>query len=97
MSTVTTQIKNQQKYIKFTGADKDTLVYIDQADYPRLSKESVVNCNNIYEITLGELINKVNKGGKIFQEKLPKNKLNELIKGAMISDEVTQEQKQMIV
>lgn len=97
LATITSQIENQRKFIKRVGESPETLVEITQGDFARLNKNSVVNCNNIYETSLPELISKIENGGKLFTVKLPKNKISEIIKGVLLSNQVTPEQKRLLI
>lgn len=95
--TITKKIENQEKHIKVIGESLDTLVRITPADFQPLSVDSCVNCNNTYEVTLSELIKKVDNGGKIFFEKLPKNIITDLVSGVMKSNQVPNYQKKLII
>ncbi|MEK7501880.1 MAG: hypothetical protein AAB629_03065, partial [Patescibacteria group bacterium] len=64
--TFTKQIIHQQEYVKRVKEDPETLVLVSPSDFPRLSVNSVVNCNNIYEKTLEDLIAEIEHSGKIF-------------------------------
>lgn len=97
LATITTQIENQEKFIKRIGESPETLVRIYPSDFSRLSKESAVNCNNIYETSLSELIKKIDGGGKVFFEKLPKNKMDAIVSGALKSGQVSNEHKKLMI
>jgi hypothetical protein len=95
--TITTKIEKQEKFIKSRGEDADTLVKISPSDYRYLSGESAVNCNNTYERTLSDLTGKIENGGKIFSEKVPKNILDALVSGVLKSKQVPDSQKKLII
>lgn len=97
LTTITTKITNQRAYIKQVGEDPDTLVPITKTDFARLSADSVVNCNNIYPLTLDELISKIHSGGKIFYEKLPNDVINALISGVLKSSQVSPGHKKLVI
>ncbi len=96
-TTITSRIKNQQRYIQNIGEDPSTLVLITPSDFPNLSMESVVNCNNTHEISKDVLIKKIKEGGKVYYHKLPKSIVNALIQGVLVSKQVPQERKKKLV
>jgi hypothetical protein len=97
LTTITSQIVKQEQFIKVVGEDPDTLVRISPADFSRLTKDSVVNCNNTYETNLNELIEKIKEGGKIFYEKLPQNLISALTAGVLKSTQVPPAHKKLII
>lgn len=97
LTTITTKVEKQAELIKRTGEDPSTLVQISISDFPNLSKDSVVNCNRIYQITLQELIEKVKNGGKFFSFTLPKTVISALVSGVLKSKQVAPEIKEMLV
>ena len=86
-----------RQFIKRTGEDTETLVEIHPADFPNLTKDSAVNCNTIYQITLQDLMEKVENGGKIFSHKLPKIVIENLIRDVLKSNQVPTEIKEMLI
>ena len=95
--TITTQIARQQDYIKRIGEEYDTLVSITPSDFKRLSANSVVNCNNLYEKTLSSLVSDIENGGKVFFEKLPKDVVASLVSGVLKSKQVSLEHKKLLI
>lgn len=95
--TITKQVSHQREYIRRIGEDATTLVQISKSDFSRLSAESIVNCNNTYEKTLGDLIDEIEKGGKIFFDKLPKNIVGSLVCGVLMSKQVPQDHKRLLI
>jgi hypothetical protein len=95
--TVTKQVEHQKEYIKRIGEDPSTLVSISKVNFPRLSVDSVVNCNDIYETSMADLINDIENGGKVFFEKLPKIVIDDLLAGVMKSNMVSLEHKELLL
>ncbi|MGH7739743.1 MAG: hypothetical protein ACREL1_06315, partial [bacterium] len=52
---VTSQVSTNKKIIKNFGWSPSTLVELKVADCPFLTKESAVNCNDVFAYSLGEL------------------------------------------
>jgi hypothetical protein len=97
LTTITKQIEKQRQYVKNINAAPDTLVPIGPSDFPRLTLDSIVNCNNTYELTLDELIAKVAAGGKVFYDKLPKDTLDAIKRGVLQSNQVPLGHKKLIL
>lgn len=97
LTTITKKIDKNREFIKRIGEDPSTLVLISTSDFSRLSQDSIVNCNNVYQITIKELIDKIKNGGKIFSNKLPKTIINALVSGILKSKQVSPEVKQKLI
>lgn len=96
--TITTKIQNQTKHIANIGESPNTFVHIAPADFSPLRQESGVNCNNLYEITLKDLVARLKtSSGKLFSEKMPRSIISALISGVMQSSQVSQRQKKMLI
>lgn len=95
--TITKKIDNSINFAKRTGEDGSTIVPISPADFSQLNVESVVNCNRVYDITMEELITKVEDGGKVFSQKLPRTVISALVSGVLKSNQVQQEFKEMLI
>lgn len=97
LTTITKKIDKKREYIKRIGEDPSTLVLISASDFPNLSQKSVVDCNNIHQITLKELIDKIKNDGKTFSHKLPKTIIDALVSGVLKSRQVSSEIKQKLL
>lgn len=97
LATITKKNDKTKEFIKRTGEVPETLVNIKISDFPSLSQDSVVNCNNFYPMSLEELINKIESGGKIFKHKLSKIVIDALISGMMKSNQVSPEVKRLLI
>lgn len=95
--TITKQVANQREYVKKINEDPDTLISVSPSDFPRLNVDSVVNCNNVYETSLKSLINRIDSGGKVFFEKLPKIVVDALVRGVLKSKQVSSDHKKMLL
>ena len=97
LTTITSKIEKQELYVKKIGEDPDTLVKISKNDFSCLTKDSVINCSNIYTSTMNKLIEDIDNGGKIFYEKLPKNIIDAITSGVLKSKLVPSEYKKLII
>ena len=97
LSTITTKIEHQRDFIKRTGEDPSTLVEISPRDFPPLHARSAVNCNTIYQMSLSDLIAKVEAGGKTFTAKLPKVIIASIVGRSLKSRQISPEIKQLLI
>ena len=97
LTTVTTKIEEAERYVQRVKESPETLVRISRADFPRLSAESVVNCNSTYPSTMPQLIKRIEDGGIIFFEKLPRSVIEALVGGVLKSTQVPNEQKKLLI
>lgn len=95
--TITKQIENLKKYVKNIKEDSNTIVEISPSDFAPLKCLSAINCNQIYEKTLSELIASVESGGKIFIEKLSKIIIDKIVSGVLNSNQVSPDVKKKII
>jgi hypothetical protein len=97
LATVTSKIAGRLEFVKKISGDTSTLVFITPTDFPRLTVPSVINCNQVYPVTLKNLIKKVGNGGIMFPEKIPKLIMSAIISGVMKSNQVEGEYKSIIL
>ena len=75
----------------------DTIVRISPTDFPRLSEESAVNCNRTYETSLSELTQKIDDGGRVFFERLPRSVVSAIVSGVLMSNQVEAGHKKLLI
>lgn len=97
LATITSQIANRLRFAKKIGEDSSTVVPISPADFPNLTVESAVSCHRVYPITLANLIKKIEGGGTMFSEKIPKPIMGAIISGVMKSGQIEGEYKAMLL
>lgn len=73
-----------------------TLVRIAAVDYRPFSKDSIVDCNRVFELGRGELIAKHQSGEIRHHEDLPSPILAKIVAGVLASPLVPEEQKRLI-
>lgn len=74
----------------------ETLVQIAATEYQPFSKESIVDCNRVFELGRGELIAKHQSGAIRNHEDLPEPILSRIIAGILASPLVSEDQKKLI-
>jgi hypothetical protein len=97
LATITKQIENQSKFVKKVGEDPSTLVPISPEDFAPLKVASVVSCNKVYPMTLTVLMKKIEDGGTMLPDKVPKPILSAIVSGVMKSAQVEGEYKAIIL
>ena len=71
MVTSTTQITKKQEFIKRTGINEQTIVLVSPKEYSVFSTESAFNCNDVYEVSMENLVRKIEDGGSMNYPKIP--------------------------
>ncbi|MEK7184668.1 MAG: hypothetical protein AAB683_00845 [Patescibacteria group bacterium] len=88
MITSTTKIDKKISYIKKVGIDESTLVIVSKKEYPTFTQESAFNCNDIFQVKMGDLIKKLENGGSDNFPVIPNQILKKLIQGVKNSPNV---------
>lgn len=96
MVTSTTQIDKKYEFIKKAQISEDTLVKITPKEYSVFTKESVFNCNDVFEIKIEDLINKIEKNGNMNYPKMPEKLISKLIKGVKESPRIQENIKKLL-
>jgi hypothetical protein len=96
MVTSTTQILKRREFVRRSGIDSRTIVYINDTEYPVFNRDCCFDCNNVFEISLNDLIHSVETNGSANYPKLPAGLLLRLIGGVKLSPQVSEELKKLI-
>jgi hypothetical protein len=91
------QTKKRQEIAKKLGFSDDTLVLISPSEYSLFSKNTVVDCNSVFEKTAQSLIDKLEacKLG-VCTEIMPAEIVEKLIRGVKASTQVSEEVKEIL-
>jgi pyruvate dehydrogenase complex dehydrogenase (E1) component len=81
MVTSTTQIAKKREFIKRSGISEKTVVQVSPKEYSVFNVESVFNCNDVYEVSMQDLIRKIEESGCMNYSKIPDNTLKKIIVG----------------
>ncbi|NQU83333.1 MAG: type II toxin-antitoxin system PemK/MazF family toxin [Parcubacteria group bacterium] len=90
MVTCTTQVQKKKEFVRASGISQETIVEIKSKSYAVLTKDSVFDCNNVFEVKTEELIKKIEQGGSMDYPKLPSNILKRIVVGVNKSPKVSQ-------
>ncbi|OHB15408.1 MAG: hypothetical protein A2431_03965 [Candidatus Zambryskibacteria bacterium RIFOXYC1_FULL_39_10] len=96
MVTSTTQIEKRREFIKKAKISEKTIVTVSQKEYPTFISESAFNCNDIHEVSMEDLIRKIENNGSMNYPKIPDAILKKLILGVNESPIVREEIKKLI-
>ncbi len=74
----------------------ETLVIVDPSEYPDFSKPTVIDCNQVFELSLEELIQKFRTKELRCHQDLPKSVLEKIWRGVYASPRVDEAYKLML-
>lgn len=91
------QVNKRQTIALKLGFHQDTLVLVSPGEYKLFTKETVIDCNRVFEKTPQSLIEKLEEGKLgLCKELIPEEILNKLIKGVLMSNQVSKEAKNVL-
>lgn len=96
MLTSTTQIENRKEFIKRAKISEKTLVIVLPKECSTLKTESAFNCNDIHEVSMEDLVRKIEDGGSMNYPKISDHILKKLISGIIESPVITEEIKKLL-
>lgn len=96
MVTSTTQIAKRREFIKRVGISEDTIVAVESAEYAVFRSESVFDCNDVFEVSMQDLIRRIEEDGSMNYPKIPGAILAKLIHGVKESPRVTEAHKRLL-
>lgn len=74
----------------------DTLVVVDPAEYPDFTKPTIIDCNQVFELSKEELVQKFKTKNLRHHRDLPEEILNKIWNGVKISPRVDEVHKQLL-
>ncbi len=96
MVTSTTQITKRKEFVKRMGISEKTIVSVSPKEYPTFTIESAFNCNDIHEVSMQDLIRKIDDNGSMNYPKIPDSILAKLIIGTNESPNVAPAIKKLL-
>ena len=92
------QVEKRKRIAKFLRFSEKTLVVVTPSEYPTFKKDSVIDCNRIFEKTIQSLVEKLEKKQlKPCEELMPKEVIQKLTSGALASDLVSEKVRKMLL
>ncbi len=96
--SASSQVDKSKRIAKYLRFPEKTLVVVSPSEYPTFKKESVINCNSIFEKTTQSLIDKLEKKQlKLCERLMPKEIIEKLIGGTLASDQVSERVRKMLL
>ena len=89
MVTSTTQVAKRLNFVKRAGISEQTIVSVGHKKYPTFTSESVFNCNDVFEVSMENLIRKIEEDGSMNYPKIPDSILAKMIIGVNESPQVS--------
>ena len=96
MLTPTTKINKVKMLIQKSKINEKTVVEIRAGEYCALNSDCIFNCNNVFEVKMENLIEKVREGGSMNYPKMPDEIVKHLVVGVKESPNVSQEFKSLL-
>ena len=79
------------------GFPQETLVFVSPSEYPTFSKDTVIDCNRVFEKTSQTLIEKLDQNKlKVCTEIMSDTILQKLIRGILASTQISEKIKRML-
>ena len=91
------QIEKRQRIIQKLGFPQETLVFISPTHYQIFKKDTVIDCNSVFEKTSSFLIEKLEQGKlKVCREVMPETIIKNLVQGVLASNQISEKVKRML-
>src|SRR3989344_1523724 len=91
------QIEKMRQIMQRLGFPQETLVFVSPSEYPIFSKDTVIDCNRVFEKTSQTLIEKLEQNKlKVCTDMMPNGILQKLIEGVLASSQISGKIKQML-
>ena len=91
------QVEKRKQIIQRLGFPQETLVFVSPSEYPIFSKDTVIDCNRVFEKTSQTLIEKLEQNKlKVCTDIIPDTILQKLTKGISASTQVSEKIKRML-
>jgi hypothetical protein len=94
--TSTTQIQKKREFVKRVGISDKTIVEVKAKEHPIFTRDSVFNCNDVFEVDMSDLIRKIEENGSMNYPKLSDDVLKRIIAGVNESPKVSQSIKDLV-
>ena len=92
------QVNKRKRIARSLRFPNKTLVVVSTSEYPIFKKESVIDCNSIFEKTIQSLTEKLEKDQlKPCERLMPKEIVEKLISGILASDQTSEKIRKMLL
>lgn len=94
--TSTTQVAKRREFVQRAGISEQTIVLVSPREYPVFTSASAFNCNDVIEVSMEDLIRKVENNGSMNYPKIPDSVLTKLIAGINESPRISPAIKKLL-
>lgn len=94
--TSTTQVAKRKEFIQRAGISGQTIVAVSPSQYRVFTSESAFNCNDVVEVSMADLVRKVEENGSMNYPKMPDSILAKLIIGINASPRISPAIKKLL-
>ena len=94
--TSTTQIAKRKEFVQRAGISEQTIVSVSPKEYSVFTSESAFNCNDVIEVSMDDLIRKVEDDGSMNYPKIPDSIVSKLIIGINESPRISPAIKKLL-
>lgn len=86
----TSQVEKRRQVAHRLGFPEETLVVVSPTEYTHFTKETAINCNNVFEKPVQSLVEKLESGRlRICTELMPDEIVQRIIAGVLVSTQVS--------
>ena len=96
MVTPTTQIAKRIEFVKQAGISESTIVLVSPTDYPTFTSKCAFNCNDVYEVSLTDLIRKIEENGSMNYPKMSAGVLAKILTAVKRSPSIAPTTKELL-
>ncbi|GMX59927.1 MAG: hypothetical protein MNSN_09430 [Minisyncoccus archaeiphilus] len=94
----TSQVEKRKAIAQKMNFMEGTLVEVSPLDFTFFTKNSLFDCNNVIEINIGSIIEKLsNNELQICPQDMPDKIVNDLVRGVLVSNQVTEGNKKILI
>lgn len=91
------QIEKRRHIAQKLGFPQETLVFVSPAHYKIFRKDTVIDCNRVFEKTSLFLIEKLEQGKlRVCREMMPETIIKNLIQGVLASNQISEKIKRIL-
>ena len=92
------QIEKRRHIIQKLGFPQETLVFVSPVHYKIFRKDTVIDCNRVFEKTSASLIEKLEQDKlRVCSEMMPESIIKSLIQGVLASNQISEKVKRMLL
>ena len=88
------QIEKRQKW--YSSCPPETLVVVGPAQYRDFTKQTIINCNEVYKFTIAQLVTKLNGGILRLKAEMSISIVENLRWGILVSPVIERETKELL-